>query len=516
MRAALLYRCEDRDAGDVFYRVVPTGLLTIHGHLRGAGVESRLHNFSGRGWAEVEHWLAQDDPELIGVSHFTYNHASSTHLYRLARRACPRATIVAGGAQATFLADTLLQRIPELDLVVRGEGEAAMAAVARARQDGAGWESVPGISWRAGDEIRHNPAAEPWPDLDALYGKRRFEALHHVVPAEQFGFLVTSRGCPARCAFCSSPPFWGTGRPRCRSVANVLAEISFLQREHGLKYFGIRDDTFTADRERVIAFCRHLVDERIGILWNCQSRVNLVDQEMLLWMKRAGCEQIQFGVESASPRVLARLGKAVQPEAIHRALRACREVGIRTLAFLITGVPGETGADLALCEELFSRWGLQDGIVSPLCYYPGTALFAEAERQGRVRAAVFLQDKPERLQVRRDVAARQHFERLLSAIELYRPRNQFTLREIHAYLQRADRCPSALLDLGRALESRGRYQEATSAYQEIVRRWPDNPWGYESMAGLLEAENRSREAAAWQHAARQAAHLRPVPPPPPV
>jgi len=512
MRAALLYRCEDRDSGDVFYRVAPTGLFTIHGLLRREGFDSRLYNFSGCSWSEVAHRLEQDRPEVIGVSHFTYNHASSVHLYRLARRACPRAVIVAGGAQATFLAEPLLRRIPELDLVVRGEGEAAMAGVARARRDGGGWAELPGISWRDGETVRHNPAGEPWPDLDALYGESRFEGLHHVPPAEQFGFLVTSRGCPARCRFCSSPPFWGCGRPRFRSVDNVLAEIEFLRRRHGLRYFGIRDDTFTASRERVVDFCRRLVDGRVGILWNCQSRVNLVDSEMLLWMKRAGCEQIQFGVESASPRILARLGKAVRPEAIHRALQECRRVGIRTLAYFITGVPGETGADLELDEELFSRWRLQDAIVSPLCYYPGTELFTEAERQGRVRPAVFLQDQPERLQVRRDPAAREHFERLLAAAERYRSSNQFTLHEIHEHLRLTERCPAALLDLGRALESRGRYREAAPAYQEIVRRWPDNPWGYEAMAGLLAAEGLSREASAWQHAAHQAAHLRPVTP----
>lgn len=416
LRVALCYRCEERDAGDIYYRIVPTGLLNLHGVLRAAGFDSRLFNFSACSWLEVRARLAEFQPRLVGVSHFTFNHAASVGLYALAREACPAALIVGGGVQATFLDETLLRRIGELDLVVRGEGEEPVLAITRRLAAAESrWEDVPGVTVRAGAKVVRVPAAPPRDDLDAWYPPERFEGVWGVRPEEQFPFLVTSRGCPAACVFCCSPGYWRR-RVRYRSVPNVLEEIRFLRQRYGLICFGVRDDTFTARKERVREFCRVLEAERPLVRWNCQSRVNLVDEERLRWMKQAGCEQIQFGIESVSPRLLRFLGKTVRAEQVRPALAACRRVGIRSGAYFITGIPGQTKADLDKVRRLFLEDGLGDGVVSPLCYYPGTALFERANRNGRVSEDIFFGDDPARLLVRRDPQARRDWESLTAFI----------------------------------------------------------------------------------------------------
>ena len=172
-----------------------------------------------------------------------------------------------------------------------------------------------------------------------------FENAIGVDVRRQLEFIITSRGCPASCSFCSSPRFWGKTL-RFRSPRAIIDEIRYIRDKYGLIYFSIRDDTFTSDRKRVVEFCRLLLQEKIYILWNCQSRVNAVDEEILCWMKRAGCECVQFGVESGSKRVLMSLGKGITPEQVKRAALATRRVGIHFSIYLITGVPGETEEDL--------------------------------------------------------------------------------------------------------------------------------------------------------------------------
>jgi radical SAM superfamily enzyme YgiQ (UPF0313 family) len=503
-RVALCYRCEDRDAEDLFCRVVPSGLLSLHGWLRGSGVDSRLFNFSGRTWAAAGRALAGFAPAVVGVSHFTYNHASSARLYQEARRACPGALRVAGGAQATLLDGELLARIPELDLVVRGEGEATLLEVVRRAAAGrTGWPEVPGLAWREGSGSRRSPDARLRENLDAYHGPERFEALEGVRPEEQFPFVVTTRGCPARCNFCSSPALWHC-RVRARSVGNVLAEVRLLHGRFGLDYLGIRDDTFTADRGRVLEFCRALEEERLGILWNCQSRVTLVDEAMLLAMKRAGCDQVQFGIESAAPAVQRRLNKPVPPGRIRAALAACRRAGILSSAYFITGVPGQTDADLEADRDLFRHDRLQDGIVSPLAWFPGTALFQAAERAGEAGREIFFRDEPEALHVRRDPAAQRQYRALVAFIERWRPRNAFSRAEIEGCLERTGRCPGALLDLARHWESAGDPGSARASYQEILQRSPRHPWARRGLAALAPAPRPSGSASARRDRPRRA------------
>jgi len=422
LRVALCYCCEGRDAHDVYHRVAPTGLFNIHGVLRAHGFDSRLFNFSGRRAREVRRALADFRPELAGVSHFTYNHAAAVGLYATLRQAAPRCLVVAGGAQAAFLDAEILSGGQRPDLVVRGEGEAVLLAVARRAAQGArDWRAIPGLSWRDQRGVHRTPDASLALDLDPLYTDERFEALDGVHPAEQFGFIITSRGCAASCTFCSSPCFWRR-RVRRRSPARVVDEIALLRRRFGLPYFGVRDDTFTANKASVRAFCEELSRRRLRVKWNCQSRVNLVDEERLRWMKQAGCEQMQFGVESASPAVLRRLNKQIRAEQIESALEACRRAGIRSGAYFITGAPGQTDSDIAANQRLFDECGLEDGVVTPLVYYPGTALFDEAFRRGEVGVEIFFADDPERLVVRRDGAARRQYETMVQMIEAARRR----------------------------------------------------------------------------------------------
>jgi anaerobic magnesium-protoporphyrin IX monomethyl ester cyclase len=504
LRIALCYRCDDRHAAELYARLVPGGLLCLHGVLRRAGFDSRLFNFSGVPWTQIERRLARFGPRLVGVSHFTHNHAASLRLYAAARTALPRSVIVAGGEQVTYLDEAILARAPGLDAIVRGEAETALLDIARRLRDGERWQDAPGVSYRASGRVTQNAPPPPVADLDGCYPIERFDACEGVRPEEQFPFLITSRGCPGRCSFCDTPTFWGT-RLRCRSVASVLAEMRHLMREHGLMYFGFRDDTFTAQRARVRELCAALMRDTPGVLWSCQSRVDTLDADTLLAMKKAGCEQVQLGVESLDPHAQQFLGKRVDRERLGRTLSLCRRIGIRTSAYLITGIPGQIESSLAPERELIAAGGLHDAIVSPLCYYPGTRLFARSRTAGEVSEDIFLSGRDERLFVRSDREAHQMFRRLCRFVETNSAANAFTFSEIAGHLERTGRCVSALLDWGRACLAASRVGEAHEAFKEIRQRWPRHPWGFVGLAEWAQGCGRRQDAQRWHKAALAAA-----------
>lgn len=510
-RIALCYRADDPHAGDVFSRIVPYGVFTIHGTLRAAGYDSRLFNFTGRSEREIAKTFAALDPDIVGVSHFTFNHLSAVMLYRVAAEVVPRALRIGGGPQATHLDGRVLAAengAPHV--IVRGEGEGPMLAITRAVAEGSReWAGIDGLSWLADGQPQRSKAATTAENLDAYHTDDRFEAITGVDPNEQYPIVITSRGCPATCTFCNTPLYWGR-QMRFRSAANVAQEIEFIQRRYGITYFSIRDDTFTARKSRVREFCEELLRRRIFVLWNCQSRVNLVDRERLTWLKSAGCDQMQFGVESNSPEILEELDKAIRPDQIERALSLARQIGIKTSAYFITGIPGQNDEDLRRNLTLFETAGLMDGIVAPLAYYPGTRLYDEAKERGEVDEDVLLAGAVDELMVRTDPHASRDFAFMVDGIAEASARNAFTREEVQRHLEESGRTWSALLDWGVMEEQAGRADGARRAYAEIVERWPDSPWGYLALARLAERLGERQEAKAWSKAAGQAARRLPV------
>jgi tetratricopeptide (TPR) repeat protein len=282
----------------------------------------------------------------------------------------------------------------------------------------------------------------------------------------------------------------------------MVEEIRFLRDRFGLIYFSIRDDTFTADRRRVIDFCRKLLSERIFILWNCQSRVNAVDAELLGWMKRAGCECVQLGIESGSRKVLDILGKRITPEQVRAAAQAVREVGINLSIYLIAGVKGETESDVQETCSLVSALRPSGGHVSPLVYYPGTALFEDAVKAGDVPSDLFEKSREPACQVCRDRSVSRNTERLMAVLEKGARKSGFTARDFRQQKELLGYCHATNLLAGESFLETGSDEAAEREYREIVDREPDNPWGWLALgemygeAGDLDSAIRAFETLA--------------------
>ncbi len=480
MEILLAYKAHARGARDPYTSLLPVGLGYLNAILRQEGHRSKVANFSHATWREIRDRLAEAPPSILGVSQFTHNRFESIRLARLVKEVNPSCCVVFGGPHATHRFHEILVSEQSVDVVVVGEGEHTFCELARclARQGMNALGSVQGIAFRKGSSVLTTPPRAPLDDLDSLpLPAACLDDAFGVDPCRQLEFLVTSRGCPASCRFCSSPKFWGKA-VRFRSPRSIVDEIKFIRDRYGLLYFSVRDDTFTADRKRVLEFCRLLLREKVYILWNCQSRVTAVDEEILFWMKRAGCECVQFGVESGSVRVLRTLGKGISLEQIKRAAEITRRAGIHLSLYLMTGIPGETAQDVEATLSLLDTIKPSDGQVSPLAYYPGTVLFEQGVRSGAIGGDVFEKVKREAVYVRSDPFVARSVQMIISKLGHGAERTQFTRAEFLAQKKALGYCHATNIMSGEMYEAVSQWRRAESEYREIVDREPENPWGW--------------------------------------
>ena len=473
MKILLAYQSGLPHRNDPYISIVPTGLCYLHACLREAGYDSLLANFSAWTPSRTKKELLAFKPDVIGISQWTHNRHTSLDLARLCRDILPDSTIVMGGGHATFCYEDILIEGSPVDIVVRGEAEATLLELAARLAAKTEWESVAGLAFRRNGTVAVTPPRKHIDDLDQLpLPAQHLDRSIGLDLELQSEFIVTTRGCPSSCFFCSSPDFWGR-RVRFRSPAAIVEEILFIRRKYGVIYFSIRDDTFTADRKRVLEFCSLLQRQEIPILWNCQSRVTAIDEEMVLEMKRAGCECIQLGVESGSSRILRQLGKNIAPAQIEHACELIREIGINLSIYLISDVPGETGDDIRQTVELVRHIHPDDGYVSPLAYYPGTRLYKEAVAAGTAPPGIFSDTRDPALYVAPKPG--KSSARLLNELahnRLVDP-DRFNRQK-----KRLGYCHTTNVIAGEWYRQRGEFDKAEKELQEITLVQPDNPWGW--------------------------------------
>lgn len=480
------------DESTTFSDLLPIGLCSLHAVLRTHGINAHLANLSGTGEPELRKLLQRVKPDVVGFSQWTHNRQITLHLARLTKQQLPQCLVLLGGGHATHEAESILKRHPEVDLIVAGEGEETLLELLETLQQHRPLSDIAGLVIRDGGTVRSTAPRPRIRDLDSLPYPGSY--LHEATGVDielQPQFISTSRGCPSACRFCSSPTFWGR-TVRTRSPASVVDEFLFQRRQFGMLYLSLRDDTFTADRRRTIELCRLLLERRATMFWNCQTRVEAVDEETLIWMKRAGCECVQLGVESGSPRILQQLGKRITPEQVVQACDAVHRTGLQLSVYLIAGVPGETAEDIQATVRLMQRIQPHDLQVAPLAYYPGTSLYRDALRHHQVNANLFETDRSEALLALRD--GPQRANRLMRDGSGLAP--PLTGRTIAAMKRLLGYCAVTCQQAGDHYLRLGNWKRAEQEYREITEQEPDHPWGWLLLAELYEQTGRTPQAQA--------------------
>lgn len=339
-------------------------------------------------WQEVRKVLKQATWDIVGLSVATAKIGSASKISSLCRENNPNCYIVWGGPHPTIRPDEVLQ-YKDLDFVIRGEGENTFVELVQAiKRDWQDFSPIKGLSYKKNGQVVHNQSRCLIEDLDSL----AFPARDLVLFPERYslwdmGVMVTSRGCPFNCAFCGAQNIWGR-KTRYRSLDNIMTEIKEIVKIYNTKQIFFWDDTFNLNRERLVDLCQRLISEKIGITWRCTARVDLLDEELLIMMRKAGCNSMDIGIETGSERMLRIINKELTPEQIIKGIKVIRKFGINFNAFFMIGFPDEAEEDIRDTFELMKRKEMGNIILSIFTPYPGTALYKRSEELGLIPKVV--------------------------------------------------------------------------------------------------------------------------------
>jgi radical SAM superfamily enzyme YgiQ (UPF0313 family) len=344
--------------------------------------------------------IKKENPSFIGISCFTTERSIAFMIAKLAKTINSDIKVIMGGHHATFMYEQILENFP-VDYIVLGEGEATFADLINNLKNGYPPSEVKGIAFKKGEKVIKTDPRPLLKDLNLLpfpdWHDLDFGDYPPYEDLKEYGKLkmapmITSRGCPHACHYCSTSAFWGGWR--FRTPSNVVDEIEILQSEYGIEYLGITDANFTVNKKRVIEICKGMIKRNIDITWLAESRVNQVNREMLKWMKKAGCHLIFYGVESGSPKILRNINKKAKTTQIRDAFKKTREAGISSFASLMVGNPGESVNTINDTIGLVRQIKPDHAAVHITGIFPGTQLYEVAKAKGMINDNHWLTDEP--------------------------------------------------------------------------------------------------------------------------
>ncbi|MEX1366185.1 MAG: radical SAM protein [Nannocystaceae bacterium] len=401
-----------------YFGSVPSlGLAYVAAALRAAGHRVTVIDAPGEAWDQLWTFPTAIGPlrgqglrpeqiverlpshvDVIGVTHmFLHEWGLLRQLLPALRRRAPGALLVAGGENASAYWDRMLLECPQLDVCVRGEGEATIVELVEAWGTGRPLAEVPGIALRVDGRPQSSPARprlsdlDRWPrpawDLFPLEPYLRGRG-HGGVARGRSLPVLTTRGCPYRCTFCSSPSMWTTRYER-RDPEQVVDEIEQLVTRYGVRNVDLQDLTALLTKRWLMELCDALIERGLEVTWQMPSgtRCEAIDQDAAQRLYAAGCRNVCYAPESGSEQTLRRIGKRVKLPALLRSLEGAIAAGLKTEANIIIGFPHEGDAELLDSVRLAARlaWsGLHSLSVMVFAPYPGSEDYRALREAGRI------------------------------------------------------------------------------------------------------------------------------------
>lgn len=331
---------------------IPLNVCYLASALEAGGISAGIvdMNVADRGFS-LEQFVSETKPAVAAFAAYTpFIHVANEYAAKL-KDALPGITTIVGGYHASALPENTLQEFSAFDYLVYGEGEETLRELCAKIISGQAPHGIPGVCRRsdAGRVIKEDPRKQseridsfPFPARHKLdQNKYKVNPINYVeLPTTG---ILASRGCERRCAFCSQSVFRGA---RVRSASNIVEEVKQCRTDFGMRGFRFYDDNLTAYRDTCMEFCGLLLKGNIRISWNCFSRVDNVDAELLRTMKRAGCHQVKFGVETGTEKMLKVINKGITLDQSRQAVKLAGKAGIEAQVSIILGLPGETEADM--------------------------------------------------------------------------------------------------------------------------------------------------------------------------
>lgn len=363
----------------------PLGLAYMAAVLEENNIEVNIIDASAMDmtWEELETEIANSDPQVIAITALTPTISQALQSASIAKKTCPEATVVMGGYHPTFNYRDVLEN-DFVDVVIRGEGEITLLEMVKALINDTPLSEVEGIAF--GDVV--TPDRPLIHDLDSL----PFPALH-LLPMEYYKLLnmktnmatmITSRGCPMQCSFCSSASMHGA-KMRMRSTQNIVDEMEFLIKEYQVETLAFMDDTFTLNRKKVKEVCDEIIKRGLKVMWGCTARVDTLSEDLIATMKEAGCIAIFMGVESADQQTLDAVNKQTSIDKIRKAFEMSQKQKMRTIASVVLGMPGDTRESIKNTVKFVKELKPSYAIFSLATPYPGTRFYQQAFEKNLIK-----------------------------------------------------------------------------------------------------------------------------------
>jgi radical SAM superfamily enzyme YgiQ (UPF0313 family) len=370
------YRPGDLDAD---FHQTPYGLFSLGAQAIRAGHHVKVVNLSAFPWAKVDEVLRALDADLYGMSCWTANRRGVGLVAARLKELRPKAPVIIGGPHATPLAKEMLAHHEAIDLVALGESDATFLETIARIEKGEQLLGIAGTMFRDKGAIHAGPKRGSIEDLDTLASPHDYFDTH---------IVMTSRGCPWQCTFCGADTTWGRGF-RGNSVGYVLDAIERVLARLPVKMIQIKDDTFTTNKKRVLEMCRSMRERNMRFFWSCDTRVDLLTDELLREMRLAGCQRLSLGVESGSQTILDAIDKKITPAEILESTELAKRYGIRVRYYMMLGNRGETRETFGETLRFLEKARPHEYIFSCLSVYPGTRDFHDAEKAGWLDREVY-------------------------------------------------------------------------------------------------------------------------------
>ncbi|MDP3183360.1 MAG: radical SAM protein [Desulfobaccales bacterium] len=389
----------------------PVGLGYLASVIESMGIEVRIFDALVRGWdqeeevndeiirigltdREIEDYLGDFNPDLVGINcQFSRQYKMYHHIFALIKKINPECITVAGGAHATVCPEEVLAD-PCCDFVLVGEGEDSFKELILALIKETNIETIDGLGWKANGKLNINEKRKWITDLDSI----SFPAYHLMELDRYFGIkfshgerhrdryapIVTSRGCPAKCTFCTARMVWGN-KYRMRSVDNVLKEMRLLEEQYGIEEIMFEDDNVTANPKRAKKLFSSMIEEGFNFIWDTPNGVGVwsIDEDLIDLMKRSGCIKLCFPVESGSQYVLDNIiKKPLNLSRVKQLIEHCRKINLNYKMFLVVGMPGEKIEDMWKSFRFAADCGCYAPHVSVATPYPGSQLYETCKKNG--------------------------------------------------------------------------------------------------------------------------------------
>jgi len=387
---------------------------------------------------QIEKEIREFKPDVIGVScSFSMFESDSFEVINLIKKINRKIIVAAGGAHASSNPQFVL-RNKNIDLIIMGEGELTMLEIAERVRANKRLDNIKGTAVMSKNKFIKNPPREPIKNLDELDPawhlidfKKYFEHPdnYSITMRSPSINIITSRGCPGNCAFCSVKTVWGRSW-RAMSAKKVVNQIEYLYKKQGVNHFRINDDNLTLDKKRIIEICNEIIKRKLNIKWDTPSGLAMwtLDEQVLDKMKKSGYYRITFGIESGCKKTLKYISKNIDLNKANQLIDYCHKIGLWVASFFVIGFPYETKADINQTVQYIINSKINFPFVFIAQPYPGTRMFDDFAKENLIPEGILESSTP---------ILTKYNSKYLKADELIKIRNkiykQFYIKKLLSY-----------------------------------------------------------------------------------